>query len=111
MVVWFEGISGQTGLGRTAKGGNTTEGLNDRLLSAEREAGFHERDMSAFERERIDLEHRVNRMEAELDSLRKRRLEAYARWWNARDDRDRARHVCRRIRRKIDKTRRRGDGE
>ncbi|SIO91245.1 hypothetical protein [Nocardiopsis sp. JB363] len=105
--MWFEGISGQAGLGRNAKSGNATEGLTDRLLSAEREAGFHERDMSSFERERIDLEHRVNRMEAELESLRKRRLEAYARWWDARDDRDRARHVCRRIRRKIDKMRRR----
>lgn len=85
-----------------------TENLTERLLSAEREAGFHERDMSSFERERIDLEHRVNRMEAELESLRKRRLESYARWWNARDDRDRARHLCRRLRRKIDKMRRRG---
>jgi chromosome segregation ATPase len=107
--VWFEGISGQAGTGRIARGGNVTEGLTDRLVSAEREAGFHERDMSSFERERIDLEHRVNRMEAELESLRKRRLEAYARWWNARDDRDRARHVCRRLRRKIDKVRRRGN--
>ena len=98
-VVWFEGISAQSGRG------NPTEGLTDRLVSAEREAGFHERDMSVFERERIDLEHRVNRMEAELEALRKRRLEAYARWWNARDDRDRALHVCRRLRRRIDRTR------
>jgi chromosome segregation ATPase len=106
--VWFEGISGQVGLGRSAAGVNATEGLDERLHSAEREAGSHERDMSSFERERIDLEHRVSRMEAELESLRKRRLEVYARWWNARDDRDRARHVCRRLRKKIDKARKRG---
>ncbi|WP_150242267.1 hypothetical protein [Nocardiopsis quinghaiensis] len=105
--MWFEGISAQSGRRWIARGGNAAEGLTERLVSAEREAGFHERDMSVFERERIDLEHRVNRMEAELEALRKRRLEAYARWWNARDDRDRARHVCRRLRRRIDRTRRR----
>lgn len=108
--MWFEGISGQAGLGRITRGTNAAEGLTDRLDSAEREAGFHERDMSSFERERIDLEHRVTRMEAELEALRQRRLEAYARWWNARDDRDRARHVCRKLRRRIDRTRGRDDG-
>lgn len=107
--MWFEGISAQSGLGRIARGGNATEGLTERLVSAEREAGVHERDMSMLERERIDLEHRVNRMEAELEALRRRRLEAYARWWNARDDRDRARHVCRRLRRRIERTRRGDD--
>jgi chromosome segregation ATPase len=105
--VWFEGISGQTRTGRVARGGNVAEGLTERLVRAEREAGYHERDMSAFQRERIDLEHRVARMEAELEALRRRRLEAYARWWNARDDRDRALHVCRRLRRRIDRGRRR----
>ncbi|GAB2490620.1 hypothetical protein [Nocardiopsis aegyptia] len=105
--MWFEGISAQTGIGRVARGGNVAEGLTERLIRAEREAGFHERDMSAFQRERIDLEHRVARMEAELEALRRRRLEAYARWWNARDDRDRALHVCRRLRRRIDRGRRR----
>ncbi|WP_159940185.1 MULTISPECIES: hypothetical protein [unclassified Nocardiopsis] len=109
--MWFEGISAQSGRSRTARGGNTTEDLTERLLSAEREAGFHERDMSVFERERIDLEHRVNRMEAELEALRKRRLETYARWWNARDDRDRALHLCRKLRRRIDRTRRRESPE
>lgn len=105
--MWFQGITGQAGRGRTPPG----EGLADRLKDAEHDAGRHERDMSSFERERIDLEHRVNRMEAELESLRKRRLEAYAQWWNARDDRDRALHVCRKLRRRIDRTRRAGDQE
>ncbi|MCY9782583.1 hypothetical protein KIK06_01605 [Nocardiopsis sp. EMB25] len=105
--MWFEGISGRAGVGWTVRGGNVTEGLTERLISAEREASTHERDMSEFERERIDLEHRVVRMEAELEALRRRRLEAYARWWNARDHRDRALHVCRRLRRRIDRTRRR----
>ncbi|MFV2194580.1 hypothetical protein [Nocardiopsis sp. LOL_012] len=108
--MWFEGISGQAGLGRIVRVGNPTEGLAERLTSAEREANRHEHDMSEFERERIDLEHRVNRMEAELENLRQRRLEAYARWWNARDDRDRALHLCRRLRRRIDRLRRRGGG-
>ena len=102
--MWFQGITGQAGLGRAP----AADGLVDRLKDAENDAGSHERDMSEFERERIDLEHRVTRMEAELDSLRKRRLEAYARWWNARDGRDRALHVCRKLRRRIDRTRRTG---
>ncbi|MBB6120519.1 hypothetical protein [Nocardiopsis algeriensis] len=105
--MWFEGISGQVGLGRATRGDSAAETLADRLRTAEREVGLHERDMSEFESERIDLEHRVARMEAELESLRRRRLEAYARWWNARDDRDRALHTCRRLRRRIDKARRR----
>ncbi|MEV2275234.1 hypothetical protein AB0I72_06575 [Nocardiopsis sp. NPDC049922] len=105
--MWFEGISGRVGVGRLVRVGNATEGLTDRLIRAEREAHTHERDMSEFERERIDLEHRVVRMEAELEALRRRRLEAYARWWHARDDRDRALHVCRRLRRRISRTRRR----
>lgn len=110
--MWFEGINGRSGLGRITRGGDGNQALNDRLLDAEREAGFHERDMSAFERERIDLEHRVTRMEAELEALRQRRLEAYARWWNARDDRDRALHVCRKLRRRVDRARRRsGDDD
>ncbi|MES0833257.1 MULTISPECIES: hypothetical protein [Nocardiopsidaceae] len=109
--MWFQGISGQAGRSRTARGGNAAEALSARLADAEREAGFHERDMSSFERERIDLEHRVTRMEAELEALRQRRLEAYARWWNARDDRDRALHVCRRLRRRIDRSRGRDGGE
>ncbi|WP_017611279.1 hypothetical protein [Nocardiopsis xinjiangensis] len=102
--MWFQGITGQAGQGREP----TADGLVDRLKDAENDAGCYERDMSEFERERIDLEHRVNRMEAELDSLRKRRLETYARWWNARDGRDRALHVCRKLRRRIDRTRRTG---
>ena len=105
--MWFEGNKGRSGLGRITHGGESGRALNDRLLDAEREAGGHERDMSMFERERIDLEHRVARMEAELEALRQRRLEAYARWWNARDDRDRALHVCRRLRRRVDRARRR----
>ncbi|MFD6098667.1 hypothetical protein ACFVWN_21625 [Nocardiopsis flavescens] len=110
--MWFEGISGRgSGLGRITRGGDGNEAIDDRLFNAERDAGFHERDMSAFERERIDLEHRVNRMEAELEALRQRRLEAYARWWNARDDRDRALHVCRKLRRRVDRARRRGGEE
>lgn len=103
--MWFQRNSGQAGLGRTTRA-NAAEELAERLRDADRNAQFHERDMSEFERERIDLEYRVNRMEAELESLRRRRLEAYARWWNARDERDRARHVCRKLRRRIDRFRR-----
>ncbi|MDT0327525.1 hypothetical protein [Nocardiopsis lambiniae] len=109
--MWFEGINGRGVLGRVTPEGDVHEALTERLLAAEREAGFHERDMSAFERERIDLEYRVTRMEAELEALRQRRLEAYARWWNARDDRDRVLHICRRLRRRVDKARRRSGEE
>lgn len=105
--MWFQRNSGQASLGRTTRA-DAAEGLAGRLRDADRDAWFHERDMSEFERERIDLEYRVNRMEAELESLRKKRLEAYARWWNARDGRDRARHVCRKLRRRIDRSRRKG---
>ena len=107
-IVWFQRNSGQAGLGRATRE-HADEGLAERLRDADRSAQFHERDMSEVERERIDLEYRVNRMEAELESLRRRRLEAYARWWNARDERDRARHVCRKLRRRIDRSRRKGN--
>lgn len=106
--MWFQRNSGQAGLGRTTRA-HAAEDLAERLRDADRDAQFHERDMSEFERERIDLEYRVNRMEAELESLRRRRLEAYARWWNARDERDRARHVCRKLRRRMDRSRRKGN--
>lgn len=104
--MWFQGISGQNGRGRTTRADAAAE-LTGRLENAERDIGFHERDMSELERERIDLEHRVSRMEAELETLRKKRLETYARWWHARDHRDRARHICRKLRRRLDRRRRR----
>ncbi|MBB4930172.1 chromosome segregation ATPase [Lipingzhangella halophila] len=83
------------------------EELAAQLRRAECDAGAHEADMAVFERDHADIDTRVERLEAELSALRQRRIEAYARWWNAREDRDRSLHIARRLRRRLERTRRR----
>lgn len=61
-------------------------------------------------REHADLESRLQRMEAELAELRQARIEAYSRWWETRESRDRALHVARRLRRRLDRMRGRPPG-
>ncbi|WP_432707463.1 hypothetical protein [Nocardiopsis ansamitocini] len=60
-----------------------------------------------YERDRIELEQQVRQLEAQLETIRQARIEAYTRWWNAREDRDRALHLARRLRRRIDRAQRR----
>lgn len=76
-------------------------------MQAEQEAEARTADMAAYQRDHIDLDHLVRRLEAELEDLRQRRVEAYARWWNAREDRDRTLYVCRRLRRRLARIQRR----
>nr|WP_234401724.1 hypothetical protein [Thermobifida halotolerans] len=61
------------------------------------------RALGVCEREHTDLESRVRRLEAELAELREARIEAYSRWWETREARDRALHVARRLRRRLNR--------
>ncbi|PSK96596.1 hypothetical protein CLV63_111192 [Murinocardiopsis flavida] len=64
--------------------------------------------MEVFGREHAAVDRKVREIEAELEELRRRRVEAYAEWWNAREDRDRSLHIARRLRRRLERARRRG---
>ncbi|GAA3735932.1 septation ring formation regulator EzrA [Spinactinospora alkalitolerans] len=83
------------------------DGLTARIDRAERDADAHEAVMAVHEREHAELARRVRLLETELDVLRRERIDAYARWWNAREDRDRTRHIARRLRRRLQRLRRR----
>ncbi|MBB6170699.1 chromosome segregation ATPase [Nocardiopsis mwathae] len=89
------------------RAGGDIESVAARLRSAELKAQEHEADMAVFERDHTALDARVKRLESELEDLRHRRIEAYARWWNTREDRDRSLHIARRLRRRLERARRR----
>ncbi|MFC3995359.1 hypothetical protein ACFOVU_05515 [Nocardiopsis sediminis] len=78
-----------------------------RLRHAEAEAERHAASAAAHREAHIELDQRVQRLEAELAVLRHERLETCMLWFNARDDRDRNQHIARRMRRKLDRLRRR----
>ncbi|MFC7329019.1 hypothetical protein [Marinactinospora rubrisoli] len=88
--------------------GTVVDVLAARIRHAEHAARTSEDAMLEFERDHTRLQDEVHRLEAELAELRVRRIEAYTRWWNARDDRDRQRHVARRLRRRLERVQRRG---
>ncbi|ASU84990.1 hypothetical protein CDO52_21290 [Nocardiopsis gilva YIM 90087] len=87
--------------------GGDVESVAARLRGVELKAQEHEADMAVFERDHTALDLRVKRLEGELEDLRRQRIEAYARWWNTREDRDRALHIARRLRRRLERVRRR----
>lgn len=73
----------------------------------EADAARNERKMEEHEAEHTEWGNRVARLERELDSARGERIAAYGRWWQAREDRNRALHVARRLRRRLARLRRR----
>ncbi|WP_460854945.1 hypothetical protein [Nocardiopsis coralliicola] len=79
-----------------------------RLQQAETEAETHHGRLSEFDRAHRVLEERVEHLESELAEAKRARLEAFARWFNCREDRDRARFVARRLRRRLDRRRKKG---
>lgn len=93
--MWFVG-SGRAGAAHA-------EGVAARLRKAEHDAQACQEVLADYDRDHRDLEERVERLEAELAEARRQKLEAFARWWNCREDRDRARHVARRLRRRLDR--------
>ncbi|WP_046471498.1 hypothetical protein [Allosalinactinospora lopnorensis] len=99
--MWFVGAGRENSVAAQA------EDIVAQLRRAECEAGAYEADMAVFERDHAELDRCVQRLEAELSALRQRRIEAYARWWNAREDRDRSLHIARRLRRRLERVRRR----
>ncbi|MDA8372106.1 MAG: hypothetical protein M0026_19885 [Nocardiopsaceae bacterium] len=98
--MWF------VGPGRS-RGGADAESVAAQLRRTECEIGEHEAALTIFKHAHRELDQRVRRMEEDLETLRRERLEAYVRWWNEREDRDRARHVARRLRRRLHRVRRR----
>lgn len=79
-----------------------------RLRRVEEEAGARAGSMEVYGREHAAVDRKVREIEAELEDLRRRRIETYAEWWNAREDRDRSLHIARRLRRRLERARRRG---
>ncbi|RCV51113.1 hypothetical protein DEF23_16185 [Marinitenerispora sediminis] len=88
--------------------GAVVDVLSARIRHAELAARDFEDAMLEHQRDHTHLQGEVRRLEAELAELRANRIEAYARWWNARDDRDRQLHIARRLRRRLDRVQRRG---
>lgn len=97
--VWF------VGTGRA--GAAHADGVAARLRKAEADERSCEDVLGDYDRAHRELEERVERLEAELAEARRQKLEAFARWWNCREDRDRARHVARRLRRRLKRMHRR----
>jgi len=87
------------------------DGTVDELLAeisrAELQVETCNRALEVRAREHADLQSRLMRMEAELAELRQARIEAYSRWWETRESRDRALHVARRLRRRLNRMRHR----
>jgi len=87
------------------KGRNRGSDALDALLAevnrAELRAETCSRALAERDREHSALEARLRRLEAELAELRQARIEAYSRWWETREERDRALHVARRLRRRL----------
>ncbi len=98
--MWFVGSS------RT-DGAAYADSVAARLNIAECEAEEYQNRLAELDRAHRDLEERVMRLENELTAARQDRLEAFTRWWNCREDRDRARHIARRLRRRLDRAARR----
>lgn len=98
--MWFVG-------GSRSRGSTVLDGLIAEVNRAEAQAKTCDRVLDVYERDHTNLERRMRRAEAELEELRQARIDAYTRWWNAREERDRARHVARRLRRRLERLRRR----
>lgn len=94
--MWF------VGPGRT-RGAAHADRVAAQLRRFETEADEHDANLPPLERTHNELDERVRELEAELERLRHARLEAYAEWWHTREDRDRARHIARRLRRRLDR--------
>ncbi|MBV2363201.1 hypothetical protein ACFPZ0_06065 [Streptomonospora nanhaiensis] len=94
--MWFVG---------TGRGGRAAQihGIAARLRKVQREADEREAALIGLERVHTDIQRQVQRAEEELAELRRRRIEAYSRWWAVREERDRARHVARRLRRRLER--------
>ncbi|MDA2807843.1 hypothetical protein [Nocardiopsis suaedae] len=97
--MWF------VGTGRA--GAAHADGVAARLRKAESDERSCQDVLGDYDRAHRELEERVERLEAELAEARREKLEAFARWWNCREDRDRARHVARRLRRRLKRIHRR----
>ncbi|MDA2811093.1 hypothetical protein O4J56_10635 [Nocardiopsis sp. RSe5-2] len=97
--MWF------VGTGRA--GAAHADGVAARLRKAESDERSCQDVLGDYDRAHRELEERVERLEAELAEARRQKLEAFARWWNCREDRDRARHVARRLRRRLKRIHRR----
>ncbi|TDQ49293.1 hypothetical protein EV190_11690 [Actinorugispora endophytica] len=98
--MWFVG-------GNQDRGSTVLDGLTAEVNRVELQAETCERALGVYQRDHAELDRRVRRLETELEELRRARIEAYSRWWDTREDRDRAVHVARRLRRRLERLRRR----
>ncbi|WP_067962756.1 hypothetical protein [Nocardiopsis trehalosi] len=98
--MWFVGTERTNAAARLG-------GVAARLRRLEEEADRHDTALDRHRRAHGELDVRVRRLEVELEELRRERLEAFTGLWNARQDRDRCRHVARRLRRRAERLRRR----
>ncbi|WP_222936767.1 hypothetical protein [Streptomonospora sp. PA3] len=78
-----------------------------RLRQVQREADECDAALVGLERAHAEIQRKVEAAEAEVEALRRQRIEAYERFWVVREQRDRARHVSRRLRRRLERMHRR----
>ncbi|MDT0305279.1 hypothetical protein [Streptomonospora wellingtoniae] len=82
-------------------------GVAVRLRRVQREADECDAALVGLERAHADLQRRVADAEVELEALRQQRLDAFEHFWVTREQRDRARHLSRRLRRRLHRLHRR----
>jgi hypothetical protein len=72
-----------------------------RVRRLETEARRHEETMASYGEIHAELDRRAEKLESELEAVRRDRLEAYNHWWAARESHNRALHLAGRLRRRL----------
>lgn len=98
--VWF------VGTGRPNAAAHI-HGVAARLRRVQREADECDEALAELERAHGELQRQVEEAEQRADELRRQRMEAFERFWVTREQRDRARHVSRRLHRRLQRLQRR----
>lgn len=79
-----------------------------RVSRLEADAQSHSEVMDTYRGLHGELDRQVEKLESELAAARQERLEAYNRWWRAREDHNRASFLAIRLRRRLARWQRRG---
>ncbi|QVQ53953.1 hypothetical protein J4H86_09730 [Spiractinospora alimapuensis] len=74
-----------------------------RVSRLEADARSHSEIMDTYRGLHAELDRQVEKLESELGVARQERLEAYNRWWRAREDHNRCLHLATRFRRRLER--------
>lgn len=80
--------------------------LLSRARQLEADAALDAEVMVAYEEQHAELDRRAEKLERELNQVRKQRLDTYTRWWHIREQRNRAQHRSRRLRQRLSRLQR-----